>query len=58
MIYVFKIEIRTTFPIKTGYYLELLAPKTMKLLVSTISKINKDKNVKNVPHLKIKNPLK
>ena len=43
-IYVNK-ENRTTFKIKTGYYLEFLTPETMKLLESTKSKINKDKNV-------------
>ena len=30
--YVNKIENRITFKIKTGYYLELLMPETMKLL--------------------------
>ena len=30
-----KIENRITFKIKTGYYLELLKPETMKLLGST-----------------------
>ena len=34
-IYVNKTEIRITFKIKTGYYFELLTPKTMKLLGST-----------------------
>ena len=34
-IYVNKIENRITFEIKTGYYLELLTPETMKLLGST-----------------------
>ena len=29
------------FKIKTGYYLELLTPETMKLLGSTKSKISK-----------------
>ena len=38
---------------KTGYNLELLAPERMKLLGSTKSKITKDKNSDNVPHLKI-----
>ena len=38
-----------TFKIKTGYYLELLTPETMKLLGSTKSKITKDENGKNVP---------
>ena len=53
MIYVNEIENRITFKIKTGYYLELLTPETMKLLHSTKSKINKDTNGKNVPHLQI-----
>ena len=52
-IYVNKIENRITFKIKTGYYLEVLTPETMKLLRSTESKITKDKNGKNVPHLEI-----
>ena len=39
-IYVNKIENRITFKIKNGYYLDLLAPETMKLLGSTKSKIN------------------
>ena len=45
-IYVNKIGNRITFKIKNGYYLELLTPKTMKLLGSTESKITKDKMVK------------
>ena len=53
MTYVNKIENRTTFKTKVEYYLELLTSKTMKLLGSTKSKIDKDKNGKNVPHLKI-----
>ena len=52
-IYVNKIENRITFKIKSGYYLELLTPETMKLLGSTESKITKDKNCENVPHLEI-----
>ena len=52
-IYVNKIENRITFKIKNGYYLELLTPETMKLLGSTESKIAKDKNDENVPHLEI-----
>ena len=51
--YVNKIENRITFKIKTGYYLELLTLETMKLLGSTKSKITKDKNGENVPHLEI-----
>ena len=39
------------FKIKSGYYLELLTPETMKLLGSIESKITKDKNGDNVPHL-------
>ena len=52
-IYVNKIENRNIFQIKTGYYLELLTPETMKLLGSTESKITKDKNGENVSHLEI-----
>ena len=52
-IYVNKIENRIAFKIKTGYYLELLTPETMKLLGSTESKITKDKNGENIPHLEI-----
>ena len=40
-----KIESETTFRIKTGYYLELLTPKTLKLLEST--KKNMSKNIGN-----------
>ena len=43
-IYVNKIENRITFRIKTGYYLELLTPETMKIFASTKGKITKDKN--------------
>ena len=42
-----------TFKIKTGYYLELLTPESIKLLGSTENKITKDKNGENVPPLKI-----
>ena len=41
------------FKIKAEYYLELLMPETMKLLGSTESKITKDKNGENLPHLEI-----
>ena len=47
------IENRITFKTKNGYYLELSTPETMKLLRSTESKITKDKNNENVPHLEI-----
>ena len=46
-----KIEKRITFKMQNGYYLGLLTPETMKLLGSTESKITKDKNGENVPHL-------
>ena len=39
--------------IKTGYYLELLTPETIRLLGSTENKITKHKNGDNVPHLEI-----
>ena len=52
-IYVNRIENRITVKIKNGYYLELLTPETMKLLGSTESKITKDTNGENVPHLEI-----
>ena len=52
-IYVNKIENRTTFKNKNGYYLELLTPETMKLLGSAENKITKDKNGENVAHLEV-----
>ena len=52
-IYISIIENRITFKIKTGYYLELLTPKTMKLLGNTKRKITKDKNGEKVPYLEI-----
>ena len=48
--YINKIENRITFKIKSGYYLELLTPETMKLLGRTESKIAKNKKV---PHLEV-----
>ena len=53
MIQVNKIENRTTFEIKTGYYLEILTPETMKLLRSIKRMIAKNENDENVPHLEI-----
>ena len=47
------IENRITFKIKNGYYLELLTPETMNLRENTESKITKDKNGENEPHLEI-----
>ena len=52
-IYLNKIENRSTFQIKTGYFLELLTPEMMKLLGSTKNKITKDENGEKVPHLEI-----
>ena len=52
-IYVNRIENRITFKIKSGYYLELLTPETMKLLGSAESKITKDKSGENVPRLEV-----
>ena len=51
--YINRFENRITLKIKNGYYLELLTPETMKLLGSTESKITKDKNGENVPHLEV-----
>ena len=51
--YVNRIEKRIMFKIKNRYYLELLTPETMKLLGSTESKITKNKNGENVPHLEV-----
>ena len=48
-----KIENRITFRIKTRCYLELSILVTMKFLGSTKSKITKDENKENVPHLEI-----
>ena len=41
------------FKIRTEYYLEFLMPETMKLLGRAKSKINKNKNCENKPHLEI-----
>ena len=51
--YINRIENRITFKIKNGYYFELLTPEIMKLLGSIESKITKDKNGENVPHLEV-----
>ena len=48
-IYVNKVDNRTTFKIKTGYYLELLTTGTMILLRSTKSKITKNEKGQNKP---------
>ena len=41
------------FKIKTGYYLELLTPETMKILGSTKSKVTKDENGEYVSYVGI-----
>ena len=53
IIYVNKIENRITSKIKSGYFLELLTPETIKSLGSTKSKITKDKNGENEPNLEV-----
>ena len=53
--YINKIENRIRFKIKTGYYLELLTPETMKLLGSTKGKKTTAENDKiNINSWKIK----
>ena len=51
LIYANNITNRIVFKIKTGYKLELLSKETIKLLGSTSSIIDKDKNSENVPKL-------
>ena len=53
MIWVNKIENGLKFKIITGYYVEFLTPKTMKLLVITKSKITKDENDENALYSEI-----
>ena len=50
-IYRNRIKNRIVFKIKTGYKLELLTPKTMKLLGSTKKEVDKDKDGENVSRL-------
>ena len=51
LIYANNVINRIVFKIKTGYKLELLSKETMKLLGSTSSIIDKDKNSDTVPKL-------
>ena len=51
LIYANTINNRIVFKIKSGYKLELLSKETMKLLGSTSSIIDTDKNSENVPRL-------
>ena len=48
-----KIKSHLKLKTKTGYYLKLITPETMKLLGSTKSKITKDENSEHVPNLDI-----
>ena len=50
-IYLNKIKTRVDFKIKTGFKLELLSPKTMKLLGSTKKDVDQDKTGLDVPKL-------
>ena len=50
-IYPNKIKSRMVFKTKTDYKLELLTPKTMKLLGSVKKDVEKDKDCENVPKL-------
>ena len=52
-IYINKIENRTAFKIKTGYYLKILTPETMKLLKNTKSNIDKNEKGKNKLNLEV-----
>ena len=52
-IYINKIENRIKLKIKSGYYLELLTPKTMKILGGTKTKITKDEKGEDTPYLEI-----
>ena len=48
-----KIDKRITFKMKTGYYLELLIPETMKLLGSTKIKITENESSRDLPNLEM-----
>ena len=50
-IYINKIKNRIVFKIKTGYKLELLSPKTKKLLGSKNKDVDQDENREDVPKL-------
>ena len=50
-IYENKIKNRIVFKIKADYKVELLTPKTMRLLGSTKKNVDADKNSENVPTL-------
>ena len=46
-----KIKNRIVFKLKTGFKLELLSPKTMKLLGSTKKDADKDKDGEDIPKI-------
>ena len=48
-----RLKTESHYKIKTGYYLELLTSKIMKLLRSTEINVTKDKNHENVPDFEI-----
>ena len=52
-IYINKIENRIKLKIKSGYYLELLTPETLKILGGTKTKITKDETGEDIPYLEI-----
>ena len=51
--YINIIENRIMFKIKTGYYLQLLTPETLKLVQSDESRATKNKNSQHVLNLKL-----
>ena len=55
--YINTIESRTTVGINTGHYREILTSEAKKLLGSTKSKITKDENGEDLPHLEITEAL-
>ena len=52
-IYTNRVENKSKFKIKSGYYLELLTLETIKLLRITKNNITKDKNGENMVNLEI-----
>ena len=52
-IYTNKFESRVTFKIKTGYYLELFTPETMKLVSSSKKRIIENKDGENIPQISV-----
>ena len=50
-IYVNRMKSKIVFKIKTGYKLELLSPKTMRLLGSTKKDVDQDEDGQDMPKL-------